>query len=281
MYSAIGMPVTCEVVRRTPCSRIIPNTGWSTPAPAICTHAGLAVSSSLKNGRTGPLSNRSAVTHATSGRCSSHATGRSPSTSEPSACMRTNRAVDATAPILSPKRVNAGSVRSSSMATSRCHALDEHLLCAGAAEGAILAVDPQHERSVEGMLLPHLDASARSEAERVEEGDDVGIRRPGHGHDGDVARLEVVERRHVREVVGLGLRDREAVRARGRAVEGDEDAGLDLLRQVVLERRGETVGFVPGVAEHVGQEALDDAVPADGADGLTAALRREDHALVQ
>ena len=56
-----------------------------------------------------------------------------------------------------------------------------------------------------------------------------------------------------------------------RAVERDEEAVLDLLRQLVLERGGEAVGLVPGVAEHVGQEPLDDPVPADGGDRGSAA----------
>ena len=45
--------------------------------------------------------------------------------------------------------------------------------------------------------------------------------------------------------------------------ERDEQAVLDLLGQLVLEAGREPVGLVPGVAEHVGEEALDDAVPAD------------------
>ena len=49
-------------------------------------------------------------------------------------------------------------------------------------------------------------------------------------------------------------------------VERDEQPVLDLLRQLVLEAGGEAVGLVPGVAEHVGEEALDDAVPADRGD---------------
>ena len=47
-------------------------------------------------------------------------------------------------------------------------------------------------------------------------------------------------------------------------VEGHEQAVLDLLRQLVFEAGREAVGFVPGVAEHVGKEPLDDAVAADG-----------------
>ena len=39
-------------------------------------------------------------------------------------------------------------------------ALDEDLGGDGAAEGAVLAVDPQHERPVEGVLLAHLDPPA-------------------------------------------------------------------------------------------------------------------------
>ena len=57
-------------------------------------------------------------------------------------------------------------------------------------------------------------------------------------------------------------------------VEGLEDAVLDLLGQVVLEGAGQPVGLVPGVAEHVGQEALDDAVPPDGRDRGDAAAGR-------
>ena len=46
-------------------------------------------------------------------------------------------------------------------------------------------------------------------------------------------------------------------------VERDEEPVLDLLGQLVLEVGGEPVGLVPGVAEHVGEEPLDDAVAAD------------------
>ena len=41
-----------------------------------------------------------------------------------------------------------------------------------------------------------------------------------------------------------------------RPVERDEDAGFDLLGQLVLERGGQSIGFVPRVAEHVGEEAV-------------------------
>ena len=48
-------------------------------------------------------------------------------------------------------------------------------------EGPVVAVDPQHEGAVEGVLLPHLDPHAGPQAERVEEGDDLGVGRAGHG----------------------------------------------------------------------------------------------------
>ena len=103
--------------------------------------------------------------------------------------------------------------------------------------------------------------------------DDLGIGGAWHGDHRRVAWLERVERRHLRHLGGLLGRDREAVRARGRAVERHEQPVLDLLGQLVLEVGGEAVGLVPGVAEHVGEEPLDDPVPADGRDGELAARR--------
>jgi len=47
------------------------------------------------------------------------------------------------------------------------------------------------------------------------------------------------------------------------------------LVKLVLEPGREPVGLVPGVAEHVGKEALDDAVPADRGDGQAAAADRQ------
>ena len=158
--------------------------------------------------------------------------------------------------------------------------LDEDLVRDGAAERAVLAVDPQHQWAVERLLLPHLDAHAGAQAERVEERDDLGIGGSGHRDDRDVAGLERVERRHLGELAGLGLGDREPVRAGLGPVERDEQAVLDLLGQLVLERGREPVGLVPGVTEQVGEEPLDDAVPADGADRGAAADGREHHAAV-
>ena len=129
----------------------------------------------------------------------------------------------------------------------------------------------EHERTVEGVLLLDLDPAAGAEAELVEEGDDLGIGGAGHRDDGDVAGLEGVERGQRGDLAHLGLGDREAVGARRRAVEGDEEPVLDLLGQVVFEAAGEAVGLVPGVAEHVGEEALDDAVAADRGDRDAAA----------
>ena len=79
---------------------------------------------------------------------------------------------------------------------------------------------------------------------------------------------------------GPTTRPRQPVRARRGPVERHEDAVLDLLGQVVLERAGETIGLVPRVAEHVGKESLDDAVPPDGRDrGLPARRRQLDPAV--
>src|SRR4051794_34978454 len=87
--------------------------------------------------------------------------------------------------------------------------LHKDLLRDGAAERAVLAVHPQHERPVEGVLLADLDPSARTQTQCVEEGDDLWIRGARYRDDGDVARLEVVQRWHVGKVVRLERRDRE------------------------------------------------------------------------
>ena len=143
-----------------------------------------------------------------------------------------------------------------------------------------MAFDSQDDWSVEGMLLSDLDDHAGSHTELVEERHHRGIGRPGHRDLGEIAGLEVVQRRHGRDVVFLRLRNREAVRARGRAVERHEDPLLDLVRELVLEARRQAVGFVPGVAEHVGEEPLDDAMAPDGGDGSLAARRGEAHAVI-
>ena len=49
----------------------------------------------------------------------------------------------------------------------------------------------------------------------------------------------------------------------------------------MLERSCQAVGLVPGVTEHVGEEPLDDAVPADGGHRRPVAFRRQLHALVE
>ena len=67
------------------------------------------------------------------------------------------------------------------------------------------------------------------------------------------------------------------MRAGRRTVERDEQPVLDLLGELVLEALGQPVGFVPGVAEQVGQEALDDPVTPDGVDRGPATRRRERH----
>ena len=120
----------------------------------------------------------------------------------------------------------------------------------------------------------HLHRHARPEAERVEEGDDLGIGGAWHRDHRGVTWLERVERRHERELGRLLGRDRETVRAGLGPVERDEDPVLDLLGHLVLEAGGEPVGLVPGVAEHVGEEALDDAVAAHRRERAPAGRRR-------
>src|SRR4051794_6565330 len=102
--------------------------------------------------------------------------------------------------------------------------LHKDLLRDRAAERAVLAVDAQHERPVERVLLADLDPSAGTKPERVEERDDLRISGARHCDHRDVAGLEVVQRGHVGEIVGLGCRDREAVWAGRRTVQRDEDA---------------------------------------------------------
>ncbi|MCZ7535375.1 MAG: hypothetical protein M5T61_05145 [Acidimicrobiia bacterium] len=63
----------------------------------------------------------------------------------------------------------------------------------------------------------------------------------------------------------------------GRPVERDEDAVLDLLREIVLEGGREAVGLVPGVSEHVGEEPLDDPVTPDRGDRGAPAVVGERH----
>ena len=132
-----------------------------------------------------------------------------------------------------------------------------------------------HQRPVEGVFLPDLDLDARAHtrARRGRGHGGVGGTRarpppPGRPAPGCRAAAWPGGRRL------LGAGDGEAVGAGGRAVEGREEPVLDLLGQLVLERRRQAVGLGPAVAQHVGQEALDDAVAADHAHGPAAARPR-------
>lgn len=144
---------------------------------------------------------------------------------------------------------------------------DVDLLCHAEADGPVDVTDAQDHRPLERVLLAHLDLHARAQAQGLEEGDDVGPGRPGDGDHGTVARLQRAERRERRQLVDLVGGDREAVRAGLGAVERHVDPAEDLLGQLVLEGDGVPIRLVPRVAEHVRQEALDDAVAADGRDG--------------
>src|SRR6478609_1392234 len=94
-----------------------------------------------------------------------------------------------------------------------CGFLNENLVGNRRTEGAVLAVDAKHQRSVERVLLFDLYQYAGTKSEGAEELDDLGIGGAWHGDHRRVARLERVERRHVRHVGGFLGRDREAVRA--------------------------------------------------------------------
>ena len=144
--------------------------------------------------------------------------------------------------------------------------MDVDLIGNGAAEGAIGAADGDHERAVERVLLLDLDLAAGDQSETVEEGSDLGIGGSGDGDDRPIARLEAVERRQGLDLADGWFRDRKAVRARGGSVESDEDTVLDFLRELVFEARGQAIGFVPRIAEHVREEPFDDSMATDAAD---------------
>jgi hypothetical protein len=72
--------------------------------------------------------------------------------------------------------------------------------------------------------------------------------------------------------------DRVSVRARGRVADRRKHALLEHRRHRVLEPLRLLVHLIPGDAEHVGQEALDQAVAANDLLGLALAARGErDH----
>ena len=91
----------------------------------------------------------------------------------------------------------------------------------------------------------------------VEPGRATTARSPGRG----------VESRQAGQVGALVRRDGKAMRTGGRPVQGRIQPVLHLLGQLMLEGGGEPVRLRPAVAEHVGQETLDDAVAADDAHG--------------
>ena len=74
--------------------------------------------------------------------------------------------------------------------------------------------------------------------------------------------------------------DRVAVRAGLGVADGGEHALLEHRRHRVLEALGLLVDLVPGDAEHVGEEALDQAVAAHDALGVLGARVGEGDRLV-
>ena len=159
-------------------------------------------------------------------------------------------------------------------------AVDVDLAGDSFAQGAVLPVDGDHERAVEGVLLHHHDLDAGDEPEGAEEGDEIRVGRAREGDLGHLAWLQPVEVWGGGQLGGVDLRDREAMGTGGGPVQRHEEALEHLVGQLVLEPDGELVGLVPGVAEHVGEEPFDDAVAADRRHGGLLAERRERHALI-
>ncbi len=95
---------------------------------------------------------------------------------------------------------------------------------------------------------------------------------------GDLRALLDVGERHALDA--LAGRDRVAVRAGRRVADGGAHALLELRRHRVLEPLRLLVHVVPRNAQHVGQEALDQAVPADDPLRVPESLLREADRLV-
>jgi hypothetical protein len=74
--------------------------------------------------------------------------------------------------------------------------------------------------------------------------------------------------------LALGVGNRCAVRIGVRLAEHTGHAIDQLVGDDVLEAFRLVVHTVPRVAEHIDQEQLEDAVPADGADGVVPARPR-------
>ena len=153
--------------------------------------------------------------------------------------------------------------------------LDEDLICDPVTDGAVFALDPENQRPIERMLLSHLDLHSGTKPEGVEELNDLCFGRPRNRNDRNIAGLEPIQRWHVGDLADVWVRDRETMWACCGPVQRDKHAIFDLLRKVVLEGAGETIGLVPGIAEHVREEAFDDAVAADRGDRGPASFGRE------
>ena len=146
------------------------------------------------------------------------------------------------------------------------------------AERAGLAVDLDDQRPVERVLLDDGDLDARHDAE--------GARGTTRSRRRSSRTPPPRRRRRGSRSYSSGVLGTSCASARGIGkpcgqvvgpVQRHVEALGDLVGQVVLERHGQLVGLVPGVAEHVGEEALDDAVAPDGGHrGLPAVVGERD-----
>ena len=142
--------------------------------------------------------------------------------------------------------------------------LDAHRAGERRAQDVHLAADADEERAVERLPLDELEPRAGDDAALAEEAEHLGlgVRDPDEGR--RLAGLELRERR--RRCLGelqLAARDRVAVRVDRRVAELRGDQLLELLRERVLEHLGLGVHLVPGHAEALDEEQLDEPVVAD------------------
>src|SRR5579875_2048470 len=143
-----------------------------------------------------------------------------------------------------------------------CQGTDADLAPGSFAYRPLLAGDAHDQGATERLLVHDLHLGTGHEADFAQEGHQRRAHRAGERDHCPRARVEVVELLEPGDAICAFSRYREAMGAGGRPPERVEQALLYLLGKVVLETRREAVSLLPAVAEHVGQETLDDTVPA-------------------
>jgi hypothetical protein len=145
----------------------------------------------------------------------------------------------------------------------------------------LVLADADEERPVERLPVHDLEPRARDDAALAEEAEHLGLG-VGDAHErGRLARFELSERGRVGfGELQLAARDRVAVRIDRRVAELRGDELLELLRERVLEHLGLGVHLVPGHAEALDEEQLDQPVmPDDLERDAPAALGEPDSAV--